>query len=200
MTRVPCIYLKVDDWVILRLTQIWKFLGLCPGSVWGLAATPKPAAVLYLAFLGPTFGPPQSFLHRYAPANSWQSFFLDILLIVDVTYTEMRWMDFNLWWKGNVIHVFFYKQRFFSTPPQCCLTFPWIQLRMLLSCCLVHVSIIILRQFLYLLYLCLFLDLGLFMSFLCNLFFISIFIFIMINCIISWIQTIFDCLLYCRNL
>ena len=32
---------------------------------------------------------------------------------------------------------FFYKQRFFfSTQPQCCLTFSWIQLRMLLRWCL----------------------------------------------------------------
>ena len=52
---------------------------------------------------------------------------------------------------------------------------------MLLRCCLIHISIIILRHFLYLLYLCPCLDLGLFMSYLCDLFFIFIFIFIMIN-------------------
>ena len=49
--------------------QIWKFSGLRPGPFWGLTATPKPPAVLYLALLGPTFGPPQSFLHRYTPDN-----------------------------------------------------------------------------------------------------------------------------------
>ena len=39
---------------------------------------------------------------------------------------------------------------FFSTQPQCCLTFLWIELQMLLMCCLIQISIIILRQFLYL--------------------------------------------------
>ena len=53
----------------------------------------------------------------------------------------------------------------------------WIELLMLLSCCLIHLSIIILRHFLYLLYLYPCLDLGLFMSYLCNIFFI----FFMIN-------------------
>ena len=57
---------------------------------------------------------------------------------------------------------FFHKQRFFSTQPQCCSTFLWIELQMLLRCCLIHISIIILRHFLYLLYLCPWLDIGLF--------------------------------------
>ena len=59
---------------------------------------------------------------------------------------------------------------------------------MLLRFCLIHKSIIILRRFLYLLYLCLCLDLGLFMSCLYDLFFIFIIIFIMVNRIISRIQ------------
>ena len=45
--------------------------------------------------------------------------------------------------------------------------FSWIELQMLLRCCLIHISIIILRNFLHLLYLCSCLDLGLFMSYLC---------------------------------
>ena len=57
---------------------------------------------------------------------------------------------------------FFHMQRFFSTQPQCCSTFLWIELQMLLRCCLIHISIIILRHFLYLLYLCPWLDIGLF--------------------------------------
>ena len=61
-----------------------------------------------------------------------------------------------------VLHAFFYKQRFFTIQPQCCLTFSWIEAQMLLRCCLIHKSIIILWHFLYLLYLCPFLDLGLF--------------------------------------
>ena len=94
---------------------------------------------------------------------------------------------------GNIIriHAFFYKQRFFSTQLQCYLTFSWIELQMLLRCCLIYMSIIILRNFLYLLFLCPFLGLGLFMSCLVlNL----IFIFIMINVIISSMQTL---LLFC---
>ena len=31
------------------------------------------------------------------------------------------------------LHSFFYKQRFFSAQPQCCLTFSWIELKMLLN-------------------------------------------------------------------
>ena len=93
------------------------------------------------------------------------------------------------------IHAFFYKQRFFSTQPQCCLTFLWIELQMLLRCCLIQTSIIILRNFLYLPYLCLCLDLGLFFvvpkftSYIRDLFFIFIFIFNTINSIVSVIQT-----------
>ena len=59
---------------------------------------------------------------------------------------------------------------------------------MLLRCGLIHLSIIILRHYIYyiyyrhyLLYLGPRLDLSLFMSYLCDLFFIFIFIFIMIN-------------------
>ena len=54
---------------------------------------------------------------------------------------------------------FFKKQRFFSTQSQCCLTFSLIELQLLLRCCLMHISIIILRRFLYLLCLCPSLDL-----------------------------------------
>ena len=74
------------------------------------------------------------------------------------------------------IHAFLYKQHFFSSQSQCCLMLSFIELQILLSCCLTHIGIIILRHFLYLLYLCSCLDIGLFMSYLCNLFFIFIFI------------------------
>ena len=56
---------------------------------------------------------------------------------------------------------------------------------MLLRSCLIHISII-LRHFLYLLYLCPCLELGLFMSHMYDLFFVFIFIFIAINHVISW--------------
>ena len=84
---------------------------------------------------------------------------------------------------------FFYKQRFFSTQSQCCLTLSWIELQMLFRCCLINKGIIIVRHIIHLLYLRPCLHLGLFMLYLCDLFFIFIVIFIMFNRIISWIQT-----------
>ena len=82
----------------------------------------------------------------------------------------------------------FYKQYLFSFQLQCHLTFLWIELQMLLRCCLIHISIIIVRHFTFInFYQCL--GLGLFISHLRDLFFIFILSFIMINCIISWIQT-----------
>ena len=47
---------------------------------------------------------------------------------------------------------FFYKQRIFSTQPHCCLTFSWTELQVLLNCCLIHISLIILRSYIY--YIC----------------------------------------------
>ena len=72
-------------------------------------------------------------------------------------------------------------QRFFSTQLRCCLFFSWIELQMLLICCLIRLRMIKLRHYLYLLYLFPGLDLGLFMSYLCDLIFNFFFILIMIN-------------------
>ena len=41
------------------------------------------------------------------------------------------------------------KQRFFSTQPQCCLTFSWFELQILLRCWLIHLKIIIMRHFIF---------------------------------------------------
>ena len=87
------------------------------------------------------------------------------------------------------LHVFYHKQRFFSTQPQCCLTFSWIELQVLLRCCLIHITIIIPRHILYLVYLCACLGLGLFTSYLCSFFSFSASIFIVINHISSFKQT-----------
>ena len=62
---------------------------------------------------------------------------------------------------------------------------------MLLRCCLIHKSIVIMRKFLYLLYLYPCLEVGPFMLYLCDLFSNFMFIFIVINRTISWIQTDF---------
>ena len=59
------------------------------------------------------------------------------------------------------------------------------------------INIIVLRHFLYLLYLCPCLGLGLFISYLRDLFFIFIFIIIIIKRIISWIQTLCLCFRIC---
>ena len=76
---------------------------------------------------------------------------------------------------------FFYKQRFFSAQPQCCLIFSWIELQMLLRCCIMHITIIILKYILYLEYLFWCLGLALFMLYICDLFFNFILGFLVIN-------------------
>ena len=75
--------------------------------------------------------------------------------------------------RRQIYTLFFYMQRFFSTQPQCSLTSPWIELQMLLRCCLVHISIVLLNTFLF----------SIFVS--------------MSSRIISWIQThLFFCLFF----
>ena len=87
-----------------------------------------------------------------------------------------------------ILHAISYKQHFFSTQPQCCLTF-WSELQMLLRCCLIHTTNFMLSHILFLVYLFLCLDLGLFMLYLCDLFFIFSLIFSVINHITSFKQT-----------
>ena len=52
------------------------------------------------------------------------------------------------------LHVFLVSKAFFQLSISVTWTFSWIKLQMLLRCCLIHVSIVIMRHFLYLLYLC----------------------------------------------
>ena len=47
---------------------------------------------------------------------------------------------------------FFYKERYFSIQLHGCLTFSWIETKMLLRCRLIQINIIIVRHFLYLLF------------------------------------------------
>ena len=54
----------------------------------------------------------------------------------------------------------------FLTQLYCCLTFSRIELQMMLRCCLIHITVIILKYTLYLVYLGPFLVPGLFMSYL----------------------------------
>ena len=87
------------------------------------------------------------------------------------------------------VRAFFYNQRYFSTQPQCCLTFSWIELQMLLRCCLIHITIIILRHILYSVYLCPCLGVGLFILFFCALLFIFSLFFISVTHITSLKET-----------
>ena len=83
------------------------------------------------------------------------------------------------------LHAFFISNTFFFNSASWLLkTFSWIELQMLLRCCLIHKNVI-LREFLYLLYLSPCIFLGLFLSYLCDLFFIFILIFMMITRLIS---------------
>ena len=103
-------------------------------------------------------------------------------------------LDLTVWLDKNMMKIrlwptrFFYQQRlFFSTKPHCCLNFSWIELQMLLRNSLVHITIIVLRHILYLVYLCSCLGLGLFMWYLLDLFFfIFSLIFIVIHHIIPF--------------
>ena len=62
-----------------------------------------------------------------------------------------------------------------------CLTLPWIQLQVLLRCCLMYITITIMRHNLYFVHLCPCLGLILFMSYQCDPFFIFGLVFIIIN-------------------
>ena len=117
-------------------------------------------------------------------------------MIRNIEKQYVSYFENNVRWCGVFLaklkiheYTLFYKQRFSSTQPQCCLILSWIELQMSLKCCLIHITIIIMRNIIYLLYLRPCLHLGLFMSNLRDLFFIFIVIFIMFNCLISWIQT-----------
>ena len=80
------------------------------------------------------------------------------------------------------VHVFFHMQSFFSTQPQCRLTFSWIELQVLLWCCLIYKSI---KDFLYLLYL----FPGLLLPYHIDLFFIFIIVVVIISRTVSRIRT-----------
>ena len=83
---------------------------------------------------------------------------------------------------------FFYRQHFFQFSLS--VAFSWIELQMLLRCCLIHIlTTIILQQILYLVYLYLSLGLDLLMSYLFDLFFIFSLLFVVINHIVSLKKT-----------
>ena len=83
-----------------------------------------------------------------------------------------------------LIHAFFVSNAFF----QLSLSVALLCHELSFKCCLTHISIMILRQFLYLLYLCPCLVLSPFMSYLCDLLSFSSSFFIIISHIISSVQ------------
>ena len=95
----------------------------------------------------------------------------------------------SIWSYVRNMLFFIKKHFFFSAQPQCCWTFSWIELQILLRCSLIYIIIMKLRHFLCWVYLCQCLDLSLFMLYLCDLFFI----FIMINHLILRVKA---CLLF----
>ena len=123
----------------------------------------------------------QSQIYKILPRNA---FFLGIIftnLIFAQYYLlqKIKFFNFNGWLgspavrfdfvKKNknlfshvILHVLFYKQHFFLTQRECCLTFLWTELQMLLRCCFIHMSIIILKDILYLVCLGPHLDIGLY--------------------------------------
>ena len=61
---------------------------------------------------------------------------------------KARGSSAKVWKRGGftpVLHAFFNKKLLFSAQPQCCFTFSWIEPQLLLRCCSIHTSIIILR-------------------------------------------------------
>ena len=85
-------------------------------------------------------------------------------------------------------YTLFYKQHFFQLSLS--VAFSWIELQMLLTCCLIHIlTTIILQQILYLVCLYLSLGLDLFMPYLFDLFFIFSLLFVVINHIVSLKKT-----------
>ena len=67
--------------------------------------------------------------------------------------------SFYMFWEKNKkrlqIQAFFISKASFPTQPQCRLAFSWIELQMLLNCCLIPKIIFMLGHILYLVYLCL---------------------------------------------
>ena len=91
----------------------------------------------------------------------------------------------DCWGISNTITRGFYKRHFFTTQLRCFLTFTWMELQILLRCCLIHIIISVLRNILYLVYSCPCLGLVQFVLYFCDLYFFFILMFIIMNYITS---------------
>ena len=90
----------------------------------------------------------ETYLHFFNPWSEW----INIYPILKKQFMVLHDLIRYIFWESAVTNTrFFYKQRFFSTQHQCCLTFSWIELQMLLKCCFIYLTII-LRHILHLVY------------------------------------------------
>ena len=103
----------------------------------------------------------KTFKEKWKSWKSWKSFpfmsypkkyiylaDIDIHLYIYI-YIYIKSMKRKLIWINVWCYTLFYKQHFSSTQPQCCFTFSWIGIKVLLMCCLIHISIIIRRHLLF---------------------------------------------------
>ena len=91
--------------------------------------------------------------------NGWKlltiitkSSILDVAVVLDLPFTSHRTVPIAIWqiffWASHIwnLQALFYKQRFFLTQPQCCLTFQRTEPQMLLKYCLLHRGIALPRH------------------------------------------------------
>ena len=138
-----------------------------------------------------------------SPGSFYNWRFWGFIFQYSVRYkNQLLKLSFKKLLNTNLIpHTCFYMQPFFNSASVAYLfhSFKWVKTlpqillcsflntftQMLLWCCLIHITIIILRNVLYLVYLRLYLGVGLFMSYLLDAFFIFRLVFIIMNHIIS---------------
>ena len=109
--------------------------------------------------------------HHFGDVNTFcrSSFSKNKILFVKIFFQnfESNWFLMVL-----MLDAFLKKQCIFPIQPQCCLTFWWIELQMLLKCCLIHIDLILPWHFSDLVHMCLCLPQVLFISYPYDLFFI----------------------------
>ena len=124
-----------------------------------------------------------------------------LLLREKCLYSEFFWSVFSrVWTEYGDLHAFFIINGFFQLSLSVAQLFHGLSFKLLLSCCLIHIVIIILRHIFYLVYLCPCPGLGLFESYLWDQFFIPSLIFIVINYITSFKLTSLIFVHFLKNL
>ena len=79
---------------------------------------------------------------------SWFKFFCFIDFVSSqAVWVPLSWGIVKTFFTFCLFYMLFLWATLFSTQPQSCLTFSWIELQMLLRCCLIHINTIILWHF-----------------------------------------------------